>query len=380
MNQNNNNDNNDNNDKTIWNTLKNEIRTIPTDHPVFIYICVGSASYSKDNMEILPQYYHQFPPFLQNMRNTYPEMRFVLLLIDPFQESPPRVTQDYSLYEVPETNQTYYKNQDGTMRSFILKNTVYTDADENLLHIKNAINITKELTDLNEFARYNDITLLYDTFTGHPVSNVAEYVDIENKGHLQQIVYGISGRDNHGCECDLTQPLAYYPFRLDKNPRYIRPIIKLYNHYKYIVNNDYTNMLYDLTYYPSEMHMWSELHKNKIIENSIDKLKNVYLMVLRNLFFLIKNKNEMADSPLLYIFNKMPLIYRTLFGDLYNEKEYTILYELFSNYVSDKLHHIALLKTIETTGEHMLQMITNSNDPYTWCDNLNNMMKVIMKH
>lgn len=207
------------------------------------------------------------------MRNTYPEMRFVLLLIDPFQESPPRVTQDYSLYEVPETNQTYYKNQDGTMRSFILKNTVYTDADENLLHIKNAINITKELTDLNEFARYNDITLLYDTFTGHPVSNVAEYVDIENKGHLQQIVYGISGRDNHGCECDLTQPLAYYPFRLDKNPRYIRPIIKLYNHYKYIVNNDYTNMLYDLTYYPSEMHMWSELHKNKIIENSIDKLK-----------------------------------------------------------------------------------------------------------
>ena len=375
-----NDDNNNNNDKSIWNTLKNEIRTIHTEYPVFIYICVGGASYNKDNMEILPQDYHQFPPFLQNLRNTYPEMRFVLLLIDPFQESPPRVTQDYSLYEMPETNQTYYKNQDGTMRAFILKNTVYTDADENLLHIKNAINITTELKDLNEFVRYNDITLLYDTFTGHPVSNVAEYVDIENKGHLEQIVYGIGGRDNHGCECDLTQPLAYYPFRLDKNPRYIRPIIKLYNHYKYIVNNDYTKMHYDLMCYPSEMHMWAELQKNKIIENSMVQIKNIYLMVLRQLFFQIKNKDVIAYSPLLDIFNKMPLIYRTLFGDLYNEKEYTILYELFSNYVSDKLEHIALLKKLETTGENMLQMIRDSNDPYTWCDNLNNMMKVILTH
>jgi 5-methylthioribose kinase len=124
--------------------------------------------------------------------------------------------------------------------------------------------------------------------------------------------------------------------------------------------------------------MWAELQKNKIIENTMVQIKNIYLIVLRQLFFQIKNKDVMAYSPLLDIFNKMPLIYRTLFGDLYNEKEYTILYELFSNYVSDKLEHIALLKTLGTTGENMLQMIRDSNEPYTWCDNLNNMMKVIL--
>ena len=96
----------------LWNTLKNEIRTISTEHPVFIYVCVGGATNVDSDREVSPQNYHQFPPFLQAMRNTYPEMHFVLLLMDPLQECPPRVALDYSQEEMPNTDQMFYKNQE----------------------------------------------------------------------------------------------------------------------------------------------------------------------------------------------------------------------------------------------------------------------------
>jgi hypothetical protein len=358
----------------LWNTLKNEVRTISTEYPVFIYVCVGGASHLNPEIELLPQDYHQFPPFLQAMRNTYPELHFVLLLIDTLQECPPRVARDYSLQEMPESDQTFYKNQDGTMRAFVIKNTVYTDIEKELFNIENAINITNELKDLTDFARYNDLTLLYDTFTGRPVSIVAENYDMDNKNHLQQIVYGIGGRDNHGCQVDLTQPIAYYPYRLEKKQYMIRPMIKLYNFYKYIVNNDYKHMEYDLIQYPREMHVWTELHKNKIIENSVAGFKNIHLSVLRELYRAIHKNNENNHHP---NFNYLPLIYRGLFDELYNQTEYSLLNELFSNYLESELEIIIHLKNLAITGEQMLNMITDGDDPYKWYDNLNNMIKVI---
>jgi hypothetical protein len=378
------------NNITLWNTLKNEIRTIPTDYPVFIYVCVGGASHSDPDTELLPQDYQQFPPFLQAMHNTYPKLHLVILLIDPLQECPPRVVRDYSLQEMPDANQMYYKNQDGTIRTFVLKQAVYTDVEKELFYINNAINITKELKELNEFARCNDVTLLYDTFTGRPISILAENYDMDNKKHLQQIVYGISGRDNHGCQTDLTHLLAYYPYRLEKNRHTIRPIIHLYNHYKYIVNNDYTTMEYDLKQYPIEMHTWACLQKNKIIENNIDKFKNVHLSVLRDLYCAIHNNNHDDDNHdddnnnnnnnnnnHIPNFKNLPLIYQGLFDDLYNQDDYSLLNELFSNYLASELEIIINLKNIELSGEQMLQMITNDDDPYKWYDNLVNIMKLV---
>ena len=365
----------------LWNTLKNEIRTISTEHPVFIYVCVGGATNVDSDREVSPQNYHQFPPFLQAMRNTYPEMHFVLLLMDPLQECPPRVALDYSQEEMPNTDQMFYKNQDGTMRTFVLKQSVYTEVEKELFYINNAVNITKELHDLNEFARGNDITLLYDTFTGRPVSIVADNYDMDNKHHLHQIVYGIGGRDNHGCQTDLTQLLAYYPYRLEKSRHSMRPIIKLYNYYKYIVKNDYTTMECDLIQYPPEMHVWAALQKNKIVENNINQFKNIHLPVLRELYRAIHNNNDNDQEPnnnRAPNFKNLPLIYHGLFDDLYNQHDYSLLNELFSNYLASELEIIINLKNVEMRGEQMLQMITDNDDPYKWYDNLVNIMKLIL--
>jgi hypothetical protein len=126
--------------------------------------------------------------------------------------------------------------------------------------------------------------------------------------------------------------------------------------------------------YPREMHVWTELHKNKIIENSVAGFKNTHLSVLRELYRAIHKNNENNHHP---NFNYLPLIYRGLFDELYNQTEYSLLNELFSNYLESELEIIIHLKNLAITGEQMLNMITDGDDPYKWYDNLNNMIKVI---
>jgi hypothetical protein len=224
---------------------------------------------------------------------------------------------------------------------------------------------------------------LYDTFTGRPVSILAENFDMDNKNHLQQIVYGIGGRDNHGCQTDLTQPLAYYPYRLEKTRHTLRPVIKLYTYYNYIVRDDYTHMEYDLMQYPIEMHVWAALQKNKIVENNINNFKNVHLSVLRDLYRAIHNSqpeddnNNNNNNNRAPSFECLPMIYQGLFDDLYNQHDYSLLNELFSNYLASELEIIIKLKNIEMTGEQMLQMITDNDDHYKWYDNFVNIMKVV---
>ena len=358
---------------SIWTTLKNEIKTISTEHPVFIYVCIGGASHLDPETKLPPQEYQQFPPFLQAIGNTYPNVHFVLLLIDPLQECPPRVARDYSLQEMPESDQTFYKNQDGTLRAFVLKNTVYTEIEKERFCIENAVNITSELNDLTDFARKNDLTFLYDTFTGRPVSILAENDDIENKNHLHQIVYGIGGRNDHGCQTDLTDPLAYYPYRLEKTPAMIRPVIKLYNYYNYIVNNTYKDIEKELMVYPCEMHVWAELQKNKIVETTVARFKNTHLSILRKLYRALHHESDAYDPK----FNSLPLVYKGLFDELYHQKEYVLLNELFSNYLASELEILIHLKKVEMTGEQLLHLIIDADDPYKWYDNLNNIMNVI---
>ena len=81
--------------------FKNEIISVPSENPVFIYIGVGTAAGMLNAQGILPQeHYHQFPPFLQNLRNEIKNVHLFLLLIDPQQENPPYLTRDFPVVEV----------------------------------------------------------------------------------------------------------------------------------------------------------------------------------------------------------------------------------------------------------------------------------------
>jgi len=353
--------------------LKNEIKNIPLEHPVFIYIGVGAAAYSNP----LPlEHYHQYPPFLQDMRNMVADLHIFLVLIDPHQESPPMVVRDNEMQDVNH-DQAHYTTLDGKLQAFVYRHSVYTDTD---IHIPdNAINITETLRGLNQFAKENHASLVYHDFTGRKTALLAEHFDIELKEHLDQVIYGMSVREDHGCFFDLTQVNAYFPFRLE-NQVNTRPIIKMFNYYKYINNNTCADI--DIKLYPEEMHSLADIQRNQIIQIIRNQFKNTNLSLLRQIRNILLEpiaEQPLAGQPLadiagLYMFNELPSLYRRMFMDLYKEKEYDLLYELLFNYSASQLEIMCKLKKVDMTGEELLTFITLNEDPYKWHNAINEMI------
>ena len=374
--------------------LKNEIKNISLEHPVFIYIGVGAAAYSNP----LPlEHYHQYPPFLQDMRNMVADLHIFLVLIDPHQESPPMVVRDNEMQDINQVqdakdvnqvqdakdakdvnnDQAHYTTLDGKLQAFVYRHSVYTDAD---IHIPdNAINITETLRGLNQFAKENQVSLVYHDFTGRKTALLAEHFDIELKEHLDQVIYGMSVREDHGCFFDLTQVNAYFPFRLE-NQVNTRPIIKMFNYYKYINNNTCADI--DIKLYPEEMHSLADIQRNQLIQIIRNQFKNTNLSLLRQIRNILlepiagqqAEQQPLADIAGLYMFNELPSLYRRMFMDLYKEKEYDLLYELLFNYSASQLEIMCKLKKVDMTGEELLTFITLNEDPYKWHNAINEMI------
>lgn len=381
------------------NDLKNEIIKVPQSHPVFIYVGVGAAAGMLNASGILPpEHYQQFPPFLQELRNTIPNIHLFLLLIDPQQENPPYVAVDYKCQHevanavadavanevgananavVPSIDQ--FKNPADNLNVFVCRQMVYTDPDIN--HNDKAINITETLKDLNFFAKETNASLLYHDFTGRHVGLLAEYFDNTNiVKNLDQIVYGFSAREDLGCLFDLTQPSAFFPYRLDYNNNRLRPIIKLFNYYHYIANNNFNqaHIVYEINKFPEKMRLLATIQKEQIINNIRTRFKEIYLNTLRQ---LRKKDQEQQDNQEeafvegeLYIFNSLPHPYREMFSDLYKEKEFNMISEMFFHFCANQLNIMSQLRQMDISGEEMLQLITADTDPFKWYNNIKSFM------
>ena len=211
---------------TIFTDIKERITIIPHDECVFIYIGVGTYAGLKNKDGILePQNYHQYPPFLQDLKNSIPNLNLFIVLIDPMQEQPPYMIADKGLANAAPSP---------TIAIYSLLKSVYTDPYE--CYGDDFINITEELRDLNKYAMAENITLLYHDFTGRRNSLLADYFDEELGEHLNHIVYGLSARQDHGCYFDLTAPESYFSWR-NEGGNHKRTYIILFNIYYYLVNN-----------------------------------------------------------------------------------------------------------------------------------------------
>jgi hypothetical protein len=354
------------------NDLKNEIISIPPDEPALIYIGVGGAASVNNNNILQPEHYQQFPPFLQNIRNKVPNINIFLLLIDPYQESPPRVAVDYGLIDQYDSQCHFRGNR---LQAFVYRLSVYTDPDLN--KPDGGLNITPILSNLSQFAKENHVTLIYHDFSGRRVALLAEHFDQENRDHLDQIVYGLSAREDHGCFFDLTKPNAYFPYRIEKEIN-TRPILKLFNYYKFIVNNTYEESEKELAKFPKIMHPLADVQKNQIINKIREQLKNTNLSILRQVYKLMLHQ-EIPDEKELayqskYLFNDLPKFFRNMFTELFKEKDYTLLYELLFNFSASELDILAKLKPMNMSGEELMTFITLDEDPYKWYNTINELL------
>lgn len=342
---------------------------VPARHPVFIYVGVGAASATGGKTPLSLDHYHQFPPFVQNLRNSLPNLHVFLVLMDPYQENPPQVAVDHDLHEVQDG--TYYRNTEGTFQTFVYRKAVYINAD-----IVNGNNITETLRDLNAFAKEKCASLLYHDFSGRNIALVAEYFDRENQDHLDQLVYGLSAREDHGCYFDLTQPHAFFPWRLDTSTE--RPVVKMFNYYKYIVNE---HIAQEIQAYPPEMHHLMDIQREQIIKGIREQFKNIHLSLFRQVHTQAQaqagqhlqagQQSQAAEQLHADTFNQLPQLYRQMFLELSNEGEYSLLYELLFNYSASQLDILAKLKGLAMRGDELLTFITMDPDPYKWYNVMN---------
>ena len=355
--------------------LKNEILKVPTDLPVFIYVGVGTAAgLLTSNGTLAQENYHQFPPFLQDLRNRYPHLQLFLLLIDPNQENPPYLTNDYALEatEIPD----HYTCATGTLQVFVLRQMVYTDADS-----PNGTNITSELYSLNNFALEQNASLLYHDYTGRNMAHLAEFFDPDYTGYLDQIVYGLGGREYHGCYIDLNQPLAYFAVKMVKYENMERPLVKMFNYYNFINNTIIYNTLFnninhntfdnEVASYEGDGSYIIEIQKECIIRTLQKQFKDFYLTMLRQVKLVLNNNMRDDNFINTNFYEEFPHNeQRIVFLDLYREKQYKTIYNLLYEEGIKQLDMLGWFKNYEMTGAELMQQITKEADPYKWYNNL----------
>ena len=367
------------------NNLKNEIISIRNDEPVFIYVGVGTAKGIINGEGILePTNYHQFPPFLQDLRNRIENLNLFLVLIDPRQENPPYLLRDYPALE--EVEPDHYANAVGanavkTLQVFVIRESVYTDIDDEPGYP--AINITETLRDLNAFAIEKRASLLYHDFSGRRTATLAEYFqhDILNE-HLDQIVYGLSAREDHGCYFDLAQLTSYYPIRqvfpeideVGANALANRPIIKMFNYYKFFANNSFHLMQEERSKYTGEMQHIIDAQKLQIINDVIHTFKNSQIALLRQLQHIIIG---VAEPPKMYDSDQLaplpssfPRALNHIYLELMEKKEYQLAKDILEDFCAHQLDIFARLKQLDLSGQEILQFITANDDPYRWLNNV----------
>ena len=372
-----------------FNTLKNEIKKVLPTEPVFIYIGVGTFAglLNQADGTLAPENYHQYPPFVQDLRNRVANLNTFLVLIDPQQENPPYLTRDFPVVEVElnhyksvsvsvsvSVSENVSQNQSQRLQVLVYRNAVYTDPDVRHYHDERAINITAALQDLNKFAVENRASLLYHDFTGRRTADLAEYFDYDCEAAMDQVVYAMSAREHHGCYFDLSKPDAYFAIKVVHDRCSERPIVKMFNYFKYILNSQYAEAEAERQSYPAYMHPFIEEQKQHIIHDIKTEFKNNYIAALRQIKKIILNPESDVD-PNTYLYNHVFNRYQCeMLLELLRTKEYILLEEILFNICAAKLEVLAYLKQMDLTGEQILKFITADPDPYQWYKSMNHFL------
>ena len=374
--------------ESIYADIKNKINQLPNE-PAIIYTGVGTAAGLRNEKGLLElTNYHQYPPFLQDLKNNHPYLNLYLVLIDPCQENPPYMVQDKNLILVDEFKNTLnhkYIDEHQKIAVYVLRknitSTPYIDPlkndEENNLNEDNVnamINITAELRDLNQFASINkNVSTIYHDFTGRRNDLIAEFFDEEiNPIDLDHIIYGLSVREDHGCYFDLNSISSFMPYRLNKNNNSYR--FEFFNIYKYLAENNIDAIQQDAKiYYPPYMLDMINIQSEKVLAAIKTEFKNNIFSTMRLLLKLIRGDEKPEDIKNIHIFAYVSHTKRIFIEEKFKEGNYRELFDYLIDFFSKKMEIIVKIKKIDLTGAELIRFVINEKeeDMYNWYNNLN---------
>ena len=344
----------------IISNIKERIDSMGDGVKSLIYMGIGTyAGYKEPDGSLADKNYHQYPPFIQHLKNSIDGLNLYIILIDPLQENPPYMIADKGL------------SNDKSINIYTLRENVYTEPYEVY-----GIDITSYLRDINKYVIDKNITFIYNDFSGRENKLLAEYFDDDICEHLDHIIYGLGLREYFGCYLDLTDKCCYHPYYIDENG-----FIKLFNIYYYIVNERLDNIQRDMI--DKFIHNDIDNDNNDILNKHIDKvsllikyeLTSVMLQSLRVAFRLRYGQPISEYDSETQKFNFLSGNKKTICLSLLNDKNYDVLYEYLMNEFSKKINVFSNLKNLDISGREILNFITNDIDPFKWYNNVKDFFK-----
>ena len=332
-----------------------------------IYMGIGtSAGLREPDGTLADKNYHQYPPFIQHLKNSLPQLHLSVILIDPFQENPPYMVQDKGFLPHCSEKCMHY-SQDRMTTLYALRHHVYTDPYKN--YHDDGINITPHLREINKYAIEKDIPFIYHDFTGKDNRILAEFFDEELKQHLDHIIYGLGLREDFGCYFDLTSPCSYHPYIINEHNH-----IKFFNIYYYLVNEKLNCMNDGVKLYVSQNDTINQHTINQHFEQTLKiikyELSNTMMQAMRFVFRLVTNEEIKDHDLVISEFNFMAGNKRELCLFLLNNNKYGELYEYLLSEFGKKLDFVSTIKRLDITGREILTFITLGDDPFKWYNNI----------
>ena len=340
----------------IKNTINEQSRG---NNPIVIYTGVGVAAHGAAPVE--PQHYHQYPPFLQKIKNEVRDSTIFLVLIDPFLEPVPVVVRDFNLV-LDSPFVEVYVDAAHSLYVYCVRQWVYTDVDTPLLQ-DGAQNITATLRDLNAFAQAQQLTTLYHDFSGRRNNLLAELFDAELAPHLDTIIYGFMLRADLGCYVDLLSELACFPYLLVG--RDLRKQVQFLNIYKFVETNTMAHCTLE-TQQKNVVQQW----RTEFIRQSLAIFR--LILRLRQLAEQVTAEQGPAEQGPGHVdafFQHLPYATQERCKHLIQNQMYDELYDLMFTYFSQHLERYTRLNEMDLTGRELLTFILKGTKPYDWTNN-----------
>lgn len=348
--------------------------------PTVIYTGIGTAAGLLNAEGILePANYHQYPPFVQELKQLYAGLQLYIILIDPRQEDPPYHVQHdpFAEYVTDGTNSSYH-SFDETTHIYVWRAAVGTVVDlEPLDDLDNQqqrldllrpdqVDITSDLEALNAFAMAQGICTLYHDFTGRRNNLLAEYFDPALQGHLDHIIYGFSARQDHGCYFNLLDEGCFFASKLDKNR------LVLFNYFQYAHDRPTSDQVAATAAAATfAAHMQGRIaHQATLIMDGVLALfRNHGFSVLRLAHGWLTGLNDPAEVVNFYFCRQLAPTMHRLLRERFAAGQFVQLFDDLVHYYAQRLEMVVQLKHLDLTAREIMTFVVEGEpEPYRWYD------------
>lgn len=361
-------------------------------NPIILYIGVGTYTcrFQKDaeGNDFIPlEDSQQFPPTLQSLYQSHPDLEFYIILIDPILENPPYITRDPNVKNI-------LSNPIFTKSMFNPEVELFSNPRINIYVIRDNVGIREigyhsydgisdikdNLTYFHDMCIRNNILYIYHDFSGANLRILSRYFNESIKNNLDTIIYGFGNGYIDDCIVNLVEPKCQ--LATIRKQSQIRDIICCYSIDNIIINNlninDYINQ-----FEIQNIHIITEIN-HLYIDKIYSEFINFILQILRNIKEIqnkIDNNTFKFDNNLLININNYISLtqddYRTINNLIINSDN--LLFEKVKQIISLRYDLIFKFATAGSLYENynskqLIDYITLDENSYKWYNNLKSVL------